>query len=93
MLRTDLGRLVRIDESDRAEGLRLSLFQCAQEHSFFFAHQPGPWALGTWTSDADFLYWSFDREKEQYMLVLCNGSYADAGGHRVLTCEQASELC
>ena len=64
-----------------------------QEHSFFFAHQPGPWALGAWASDADFLYWSFDREREQHMLVLCNGSYADAGGRRVLNCGTASELC
>jgi hypothetical protein len=39
-----------------------------------------------WASDADFLCWSFDREREEYTLVLCNGSYADAGGRRVLTC-------
>ena len=37
---------------------------------------------------ADFLYWSFDREREEYALVLCNGSYADAGGRRVLTCDK-----
>ena len=51
-------------------------------------HEPGPWVLGAWASDADFLYWSFDREREQYTLVLCNGSYADAGGRRVLTCDR-----
>ena len=41
---------------------------------------------GPWTSDADFIYWSFDREKQKYYLILCNGSYADAGGRRVLSC-------
>ncbi len=84
--RTDLGRLVRIAESDleRVCGYRCS--NAREEHSFFFAHQPGPWALGMWASDADFLYWSVDREKEQRALVLCNGSYADSGGRRVLNC-------
>src|SRR4029077_10162506 len=57
-----------------------------QEHSFFFGGRPGPWALGVRASDADFLCWSVDREKEQYSLVLCNGSYAAVGGRRVLTC-------
>ena len=57
-----------------------------QEHSFFFALQPGPWVLGAWASDANFLYWSVDREREQYVLVFCGASYANAAGQRVLTC-------
>jgi len=87
-LQTDLGRLVRVGESTRGAVCGYRYSTPLQEHSFFLAHQTGPWALGTWASDADFLYWSFDREREQYMLVLCNGSYADAGGHRVLTCDR-----
>jgi hypothetical protein len=85
-LQTDPGRLVRMGESNlgRVCGYRYS--NPRQEHSFFFAHQPGSWALGAWASDADFLYWSFDRETEQRTLVLCNGSYADSGGRRVLNC-------
>jgi hypothetical protein len=82
----DLGQLVRINDSARGVVCGYRYSNAAQEHSFFFAHQPGPWALGRWASDAAFLYWRFDREREQYTLVLCNGSYADAGGRRVLTC-------
>ena len=82
----DLGRLVRISEFTRGAVCAYRYSNPRQEHSFFFAHQSGPWALGAWASDAEFLYWSFDREREQYTLVLCNGSYADAGGRRVLTC-------
>jgi hypothetical protein len=82
----DLGRLVKISEFSRGQVCGYLYSTPRQEHSFFFAPQPGPWALGGWASDADFLYRSFDREREQYSLVLCNGSYADARGHRVLNC-------
>ena len=84
----DPGRLVRIGESTCGGVCAYRYSNPRQEHSFFFAHyhEPGPWAVGGWASDAEFLCWSFDREREQYTLVLCNGSYADAGGRRVLTC-------
>ena len=82
----DLRRLVRIGECARGAVCGYRYSNPRQEHSFFFANRPGPWALGAWASDADFLYWCFDRERKQYTLVLCNGSYADAGGRRVLTC-------
>jgi hypothetical protein len=85
---SDPGRLVRIGESSREGVCGYHYSNSQQEHSFFFAHgdRSNGWALGGWASDADFLYWSSDRKREQYMLVLCNGSYADVGGHRVLTC-------
>jgi hypothetical protein len=80
------GRLVRLNSSIPESVRNYSYSNLRQEHSFFFAARPGPWTAGVWASDADFLYWAHDREKEQYMLVLCNGSYADAGGRRVLSC-------
>jgi len=80
-----LGRLVRLASKEgMVRGYRYS--NLGQEHSFFFALQPGPWVLGAWASDANFLYWSMDREREQYALVLCGASYANAAGQRVLTC-------
>lgn len=83
----DFGRLAKVSEFSRQVcGYRYSTHR--QEHSFFFARQSGPWALGGWASDADFLYRSFDREREHYVLILCNGSYADAGGRRVLNCSR-----
>jgi len=39
-----------------------------------------------WASDADFLYSSVDRGRQEYTLILCNGSYANAGGLSLLTC-------
>ncbi len=88
----DLKRLVRMTDSpSRVCAYRYT--QARQQHLFFFGDQAGPWAVGTsavgtWASDADFLYASVDRERETCALILCNGSYADAGGQRVLTCAQ-----
>src|ERR1700722_10532431 len=84
-LSADLGRLVRMKDSP-ARVCAYRYTSTRQEHLFFFADQSGPWAVGTWASDADFLYASVDRERETCTLILCNGSYADAGGQRVLTC-------
>jgi hypothetical protein len=85
---TDPGQLVRLhaDRSSTTASFRYT--KGAQQHDFVFRHQPGPWTCGLWTSDADFLYWSSNREKEQYNLIVCNGSYADAGGQRVISCER-----
>jgi hypothetical protein len=83
---SDLGSLVRLNSSTPGGLCSFTYSNASQEHSFFFAGQRGPWAAGAWSSDADFLYWSCDRGNGQYTLVLCNGSYADAGGRRVLTC-------
>jgi hypothetical protein len=85
---TDPGKLVRLhgDRSSATAAFRYT--KGAQQHDFVFRHQPGPWTCGLWTSDADFLYWSSNREKEQYNLIVCNGSYAEAGGQRVISCER-----
>ena len=82
----NLGRLVKVNDFAPESVCGYQYSNLRQEHSFFFGGRPGPWALGVWASDADFLCWSVDREKEQYSLVLCNGSYAAVGGRRVLTC-------
>jgi hypothetical protein len=82
----DYGRLVRKGESTCVSGYCYS--SPRQEHMFFFAREAGTWALEEWASDASFLWWSFDRERELYSLVLCNGSYAEAGGRRVLSCHK-----
>lgn len=89
-LHEDLGHLVRwngVPASGPCIGVCAYRYsEPHQEHAFFFAEKPGPWSLGKWASDADFLYLSFDREKEEYTLILCNGSYANAAALPLLTC-------
>ncbi len=81
----DPGGLVRLNTEGNTSSWRYR--KGAQEHNFVFCHEPGPWTCRPWTSDADFLYWSFDAKEEKYNLILCNGSYAHAGSHPVLSCD------
>jgi hypothetical protein len=86
-LPADIGQLVRLEASMPGAACGYRYSNSRQEHIFFFASST-PWSLATWASDAEFLYCSFDREEEICALILCNGTYADAGGRRVLTCRQ-----
>jgi hypothetical protein len=82
----DIGRIVRTDTgTGSVSGFRY--VEHPQEHNFIFANRPGSWASGSWTSDAGFIYWSFDREKNRRRLIVCNASYAEAAGHPVFHCE------
>jgi hypothetical protein len=82
----DLGQLTRNSESTAAKISGYRYRNSRQEHAFFFAAQQGSWKLDSWGSDAEFLWWRLDRTRDEYTLVLCNGSYVDAGGRRVFTC-------
>jgi Heparinase II/III-like protein/Heparinase II/III N-terminus len=83
--RAPLPQLIRINRSKGEAVCGYRCFDAREEHNFFFATRPGPWALGAWASDAGFLYWWRDHDREEAALILCGGSYADAGGRRVLT--------
>lgn len=66
--------------ASNARGYRYT--QPEEEHTVVFRWQNGSWSLGPWSSDADFLYWGVENGRRT--LILCNGSYLDAGGgHRV----------
>ncbi|MGA2645217.1 MAG: alginate lyase family protein [Candidatus Sulfotelmatobacter sp.] len=81
-----LGKLEKLKQSNNGTVCGYRYSDPQQEHTFFFADQPGPWLLGAWASDASFLCWSVDHKRDERGLVLCGGSYADAAGLRVLTC-------
>jgi hypothetical protein len=85
----DMGRLERLASDAAVHGYRYA--RPAEEHYFFFGDRPGAWNLGGWSSDAQFLYWSVDRRREQRLLVLCRGSYAEVGGRRVLASTNSVE--
>jgi hypothetical protein len=85
-LNQPLGKMSRMETGSGAIGYRYK--GQGQEHHFLFSRGTGGWTLGTWTSDARFLYWSWDREKDQRLLVMCGGSYAESAGQRILTCRR-----
>jgi heparinase II/III-like protein len=86
-LRSGLGRLERMPDQAFVRGYRYAREK--QEDCFFFADERAVWSLGNWTSDARFLYWSCDRERDVKMLVICDGTYAEVNGVRLLASEQA----
>jgi hypothetical protein len=86
-LHAGIGRLERVASGAAVHGYRYT--REGQEHQFFFANAEGAWRLGNWTSDARFLYWSWDRGRDLRVLVLCGGAYAEIGGSRVVTSETA----
>jgi hypothetical protein len=79
-----IGRLERIGDSS-VRAYRYT--RDGQEESFFFSDAGGSWTVGEWGSDAYFLYWSYDRHREQRSLILCGGSRAELGGRAVVTCD------
>jgi hypothetical protein len=84
-LHAGLGRLERRPGTASVHSYRYT--REGQEHQFFFANAEGAWSFGNWTSDARFLYWSWDRGRDLRLLVICGGSYAEIGGARVLMSE------
>jgi hypothetical protein len=81
-LQAGMGRLERLASDPAVRGYRYT--KIGEEHYFFFANAPKTWALGAWNSDAQFVYWSLNRERGQQMLALCHGTYAEVGGVRIL---------
>jgi hypothetical protein len=86
-LRSGLGRLERMPDKVGVRGYRY--VREKQEDCFFFADGGAVWSLGNWTSDARFLYWSCDRGRDVRLLVICDGTYAEVNGVRLLAGEQA----
>ncbi len=57
----------------------------------FFAECNRRWEFGPWSSDAAFLYCGVVPREGSVHWVLCEGSYIDAAGQRVVTCSRPVE--
>lgn len=77
--------LLRIAGSVPGEVSGYSFLCPPKRHSFVFARGSQRWVLGSWASDADFLYCSADRENGQYTLIICNATHADFCGARMVS--------
>jgi hypothetical protein len=86
-LHRGLGRLERMGSDPSLVGYRYA--REGQAHHFLFANRQGPWTFENWASDARFLYWAWDRERDLRLLVMCGGSYAEAGGASVFMSRRA----
>jgi hypothetical protein len=51
----------------------------------FFADEAGSWQVGRWASDARFLFCSTSSRTDLCRFVICDGSYFEMDGRRILT--------
>ena len=49
---------------------------------FFFADAPGPWEIGSWASDAQFLFCAAGADDEPHHIVICDGAFIEVRGRR-----------
>jgi Heparinase II/III-like protein/Heparinase II/III N-terminus len=62
-----------------------------EEHHMFFAARP--WALGDWASDAEFVYWGYDRKQDYGLLIFCGGTQVSLAGQEIAACSKQSSCC
>jgi hypothetical protein len=57
-----------------------------ERHSVFFAGNPHSWSVGSWSSDADMLYFGMSEDGCLH-LAICNGSFVKWSGEFILKCD------
>jgi Heparinase II/III-like protein/Heparinase II/III N-terminus len=71
----DGGRLERLQE---AVGMQVYRYACgAQHHYFVFPAESGRWRLRSWSTDAEFLYWSENASRTIERVVAVNCSHLE----------------
>ena len=45
--------------------------------------------VGSWSSDAEFLCWGYDRKRDRGVLVLCGGTQVSFGGREIIATAEA----
>jgi hypothetical protein len=89
--RTAAGSLVKIPaESDACVGYRYQTV--SHEHCFFF-DEASPWKIGSWSTDAEFLYLSRPAEAGPVTFVCCNASFVEWEGHKMMTAKSRVLRC
>jgi hypothetical protein len=58
------------------------------EHLFVFAAAPGDWNIGSWSSDARFLFCKLSDRGRPNSFALCDGSYLALNGRQVLAAKE-----
>lgn len=64
-----------------------------EEHRFFFASANKPWTVDGWSSDAEFLYWGYDRKSDRGLLILSGGTKVSAAGQALAECSKPASFC
>jgi len=88
----ETGTLTQTTIGPESAPVHCFIYETQQECShIFFAERNQRWEFGPWASDAVFLYHGVFPHEGRVHWVLCEGSYIDAGGQRVVTCRRPVE--
>jgi hypothetical protein len=99
--------LVPVPEADRVPGTftrfappEATSFVCAyryaipgKDYYFFFGRKQQSWKSGEVASDAEFVCLAVSAGKRGPDIILCNGSYAEVGGTRILSLKRVVTWC
>jgi hypothetical protein len=64
-----------------------------EEHRFFFATASQDWAADGWSSDAEFVYWGYDRRQDRGLLILVGGTKIICAGQAIAECSKRAAFC
>jgi len=85
------GTLKTVGETSGARGYIYA--EGHEEHRFFFATANQNWTADGWSSDAEFVYWGYDRKHDLGLLIFCAGMQVSAAGQPVAECFRPVSFC
>ena len=83
------GRLTRIAAKESSGTVAVYVYESESErHAFFFGETAKPWKNDGIASDAEFVCRARNKRQDRETFILCNGSYLEVDGRRVMDCEK-----
>jgi hypothetical protein len=88
------GTFTRVEHTEQTSSLSIYRYLTAtHEHHFYFASAGQPWSSQSVASDAEFVCVSRSQLNGDSDVVLCNGSYVELEGLRVLAAKSSVQRC
>jgi hypothetical protein len=90
---TKIGRLEAVAAPGAARAQAYRYETADDTHMMVFGDREKPWTVSGWESDAEFMYWGRERATGWGNLILCNATFLDAEGKRVISSRSAMLRC
>jgi len=88
------GKFTRFAPPEATPFVRAYLYQAGgTDYYFFFGRKQQAWQSGVVASDAEFVSLTVHAGKRDPDIILCNGSYAEVGGTRILNMKRVVARC
>jgi hypothetical protein len=88
------GQFRRLRQEDTTEAIHAYCYEAEErDHRFFFGGSGKPWKCGAVASDAEFVCLTRQQRAQAADVILCNGSYVEVEGKRVLSMMHSVSRC